>query len=138
MFLRRNVRARSCRRRNRRKETSVAPHNPNPLPDDAVEAAITRVLAAEATSRDAVARARVEAAEIAERTRGKARRLVAHTDLRIRAVRAAFNAHVAAEVAALEAQAAALGAAPVLTPAEAASVDKAAAALAHAMTGGST
>jgi vacuolar-type H+-ATPase subunit H len=114
----------------------VARENPKLLADDAVEAAITRVLAAEASARDAVARARGEAMEIAERAREKARRLGLSTDRRIRVLHAAFDAKVTAKVAALDAQAAALGTAHDLTPAEAASVERAVAELAGALTGG--
>ena len=77
--------------------------------NDAVEAAISRVLTAEVAARDAVARARSEAVEIAEEARETARRLGLHTDRRIRAVRAAFDAKGTTDVAAMEAQAVALG-----------------------------
>jgi hypothetical protein len=113
----------------------VAAHNPKLQSNDAVEAAIAQVLAAENAARAAVARARVEAAEIAEQARETARHLGLHTDRRLRAVRAAFDARGAAEVAVLEAQAAALGAAHDLTPAEVLRVERAVAALARAMTG---
>ena len=115
---------------------AVARENSKLLADDAVEAAITRVLAAEASARDAVARARGEAMEIAERARERARRLGLSTDRRIRVVHAALDAKVMAKVAALDAQAAALGAAHDLTPAEVASVGRAVADLAGALTGG--
>jgi hypothetical protein len=113
----------------------VAQDRPKLGPNDAVEAAIARVLDAEAAARDAVAGARREAAEIAEQAREQARRLGLHTDLRIRAVRAAFSAKTTAEVAALEAHAAALGAAPELTPAEVVRVARAVAALGGELTG---
>ncbi len=74
----------------------MVPDNPKLLLNDAVDAAITRVLTAEGAARDAVARAHGEAAEIAEQTRETARRLGLHTDLRIRAVRAAFDAKATA------------------------------------------
>ncbi|MEO8752902.1 MAG: hypothetical protein ABI624_09505 [Casimicrobiaceae bacterium] len=113
----------------------MAQGKPKPRPDDAVEAAIACVLEAEAVARAAVARAHAGAAEIAELARETARRLGLHTDDRIGAVRAAFTAKIAAEVAALEAQAAALGAAPELTAGELARVAHAVAALGGEMTG---
>ena len=70
----------------------MATDNPKLLSDDAVEAAITRVLQAEVAARDAVVRARGEATQIAERAREQARGLGLHTDRRIRRVRAAFVA----------------------------------------------
>ena len=105
-------------------------------PNDAVEAAISRVLTAEVAARDAVARARSEAVEIAEQARETARRLGLHTDRRIRAVRAAFDAKGTTDVAAMEAQAVALGVPHELTPVEVARVEQAVAALASALTGG--
>lgn len=114
----------------------MPPDSPKLGPNDAVEAAITHVLTAEVEARNAVARARGEAAAIAEQAREAARRLGVHTDGRIHAVRARFDARATAEVGALEAQAAALGAAHDLTPAEVSRVERAVAALASAMTGG--
>ena len=116
----------------------VAPDNLKPLPHDAVEAAITQVLEAEADARTAVVGARGEATQIAEQAREQARRLSVHTDRRIHRVRAAFTAKLTAEVAALEAEAAALGAEHELTPAEAARVDMAVVALAREMTESAT
>jgi len=114
----------------------VAPDNLKPLRDDAIEAAITRVLEAETAARADVVRARSEATEIAEHARQWARRLAVHTDLRIRMVRAAFARRVTAEVAALEAEADALSVAHDLTPEEVLRVETAVAALAQGMTGG--
>jgi hypothetical protein len=113
----------------------MAPDNSKRPPDDAVEAAIMRVLEAEASARDAVARTRNEAAETAELAREKARSLRLATDRRIRDVRGAFDARCAAEVAALEAEAAALRAAHDLTPSEIARMERAVTALADAITG---
>jgi hypothetical protein len=114
----------------------VAPDPPQPLPDAAIEAAITRVLDAETAARADVVCARGEATEIAEHARDWARRIAVHADRRIHRLRAAFAARVSAEVAALEAEADALGAAHVLTPAEIERVEKAVATLARDMTGG--
>jgi vacuolar-type H+-ATPase subunit H len=116
----------------------VPPDSPKPGSNDAVEAAITHVLRAEVEARDAVAHARGEAVAIAEQARETARRLGVHTEGRIHRLRAAFDAKATAEVAALEAEAAALGAAHDLTPAEISMVELAVAALAGALTGGSS
>jgi hypothetical protein len=112
----------------------VAPDNPNLLRNDAVEAAISRVLDAEVAARAAVAGARAEAIEIAERARETARRLALHTDRRIHRIRGAFAAMTAAQVAALETEGTALGVATTLTAAEVARVEAAVAALARALT----
>ena len=113
----------------------VSDENLNPLRNDAVEAAISRVLESEVAARANVAAARAAATEIAERARETARRLALHTDRRIHRIRDAFAVTTAAQVAALEAEAAALGVASGLTQAEAARVDAAVAALARALTG---
>jgi hypothetical protein len=112
----------------------VVSDNLNPLRNDAVEAAISRVLESEVSARAAVAGARTEATEIAERARESARRLALHTDRRIHRIRAAFAATTTAEVEGLEAQAAALSVDTELTPVEVARVEAAVAALARALT----
>jgi hypothetical protein len=112
----------------------MAPDSSNRPPDDAVEAAIMRVLEAEASAQEAVARARDEAAQIAELTRERARSLRLAIDRRIRTVRAAFDARCVAEVAALEAESAALGVAHNLTPTEVSGIESAVAALARTLT----
>ena len=127
---------RICVADSRMRKLSVAPDNLKPLRDDAIEAAITRVLEAEAAARSDIARARSEATEIAELARQRARGLAIHTDRRIRMVRAAFAARVTAEVAALEAEADALSVTHDLTPSEVAQVETAVAALARGMAGG--
>jgi len=115
----------------------VAPDNLHSLPDDAIEAAITRVLEAEAAARADIISARSEATEIAEQARERVRRLVVHTDRRIHNVRAAFADKTATVTAALEAEAASLSVVHDLTPAEVLRVEKAVAALARNLTGGS-
>ena len=115
----------------------MAPDNLHSLPDDAIEAAITRVLEAEAAARADVISARSEATEIGEAAREKARRLAVHIDRRIHSVRAAFAGKATAVTAALEAEAAALGVAHDLTPTEVLRVEKAVASLARGLTGGS-
>jgi hypothetical protein len=112
----------------------MAPDNSRTPSGDAVEAAIMRVLAAEATARDAIARSRDEAAAIAEQAREKARALRLVTDRRIGRLRAAFDARCTAEVAALEDEAAALAAPHDPSPAEVAGIERAVAALARALT----
>jgi len=106
----------------------------NSLPNDAVEAAIARVLESEVSARAKVAGARAEATAIAERARETARRLALHTDRRIHRIRAAFAVTTTAEIENLETRAAALGVATGLTPAEVAQVEAAVAALAQALT----
>jgi hypothetical protein len=112
----------------------MAPDSSNRPPDDAVEAAIMRVLEAEASAQDAVARARLEATHIAERSREEARGLRLVTDRRLRVVRTAFETQCATEVAALGAEAAALDVAHDLTPTEVSSIERAVASLAHTLT----
>ena len=114
----------------------MAPDDQKPLPDAAVETAITRVLQAEAAARDAVASARSAAGVIAEDARERVRRIAVATDRRIAAARAAFAARTGAEVAALDAQASALDAATISTADDVAKVEKAILALAASMTGG--
>lgn len=114
----------------------VALDSSKPLPDAVIEAAITRVLDAEASAHADVEAARIETLLIAEHARERARRLVASSDRRIRRIRAAFSAKVTLEVAALNAEAEALGVAHELSSAEVAQVDLAVAMLAGAMTGG--
>jgi len=106
----------------------------NPLRNDAVEAAISRVLESEVAARAAVTEAHAMATEIAERARDTARRLAVHTDRRIHRIRAAFATVTTAEVERLDAQAVALGVAAALTPTEVARVEAAVAALARALT----
>lgn len=114
----------------------MAPDDTQPLPVDAVEAAIMHVLQAEADARDAVADARSAAVAIDEAARERARRIGLVADRRIAAARAAFGAKTVAEVGALDAQAAALDAAGAPEPDEIARVERAVLALAAAMTGG--
>ena len=117
---------------------SRAPAMTNPdrlLADEAVEAAIARVLDAEHDAHDAVRAAERTAAAMAEAARAAARALAERTERRIRGVRAAFEARTAAEVAALDAAAAEAGARHDLTPDELARLDVAVATLAARLTG---
>jgi vacuolar-type H+-ATPase subunit H len=126
-----------CVAASRLRKLFVAPDNLHSLPDDAIEAAITHVLEAEAAARADIISACSEATEIAEEARERARRLAVHTDRRIHSMRAAFADKATAVTAALEAEAAALGVAHDLTPREVLRVEKAVAALARGLTGGS-
>jgi hypothetical protein len=114
----------------------LVPSNQVPPLDDAVESAITRVLDAEAAARDAIARARGEALEMAEQARARTRALSLRIDDRIRGIRAAFERKVSAQVAVLEAEAAALEARHDLAPGEIARLEQAVAALAAELAGG--
>jgi hypothetical protein len=105
-----------------------------PLADDIVETAIARVLDAEHAARDAARDAEERAAVMTEAARATARDIAERTERRIRAVRAAFEAHAAAEVAALDAEAADATRRHDLTPAELAQLDVAVAALAARLT----
>ena len=114
----------------------VASDQSNMPVDDVVETSIARVLDAEAAALDAIARARDDAAAIAERAREEVRRIGLRTDRRVGALRAAFKTSVAAEIALLESAATALAGIHELTPAEVERVDRAVRATAEALTGG--
>lgn len=75
-----------------------------PSPD----AAIARVLRAEADARAAVAAAQAQVGAMAEAARADARARSERTERRIRAVAAAFEVRTARELAAIEAEAAGL------------------------------
>ena len=75
-------------------------------PNDAVEAAIVRVLDAEHAARQAIAATEQAAVATIEEARAAARAVALRTEARIRAVRSAFERRTAAEVAALDAAAA--------------------------------
>ena len=74
----------------------------------AVDSAIEQVLRAEAAARVSIAAARTQAAQIAEQSRSAARATADRAQRRIRRLRAAVEARVAGEVAALDAEARAL------------------------------
>lgn len=84
------------------------PNPHDPAAERAVEAAIAHVLSAEDAARAAVVAAQAQAATSAEAARAAARTLAQRTAARIGAIRTAFEASVAAQVAALEAEGAAL------------------------------
>ena len=104
-------------------------------PDTAVEAAIARVLAAESGAKNAVAQAAHDADELDERSRAQARALADRTERRIRAVRRAFEAHVGAEIAAIDAQANTNDASEPLSPEDFPRLEHALASLAAELTG---
>jgi type II secretory pathway predicted ATPase ExeA len=108
------------------------------FPDDAVEAAIARVLDAEHSARDAVRDAGAAAAAMIEAARAAARTLAERTERRIGAVRARYEQKTTAEVVALDAEAAEVGAPHELTPDDLARLDAAVAELAARLTEGAT
>jgi hypothetical protein len=102
--------------------------------ETAVEAAITRVLSAERDAREAVAQATRDAAAMSENARGAARALAERTERRIGTVRAAFEAVVAADVAAIDADATAQDASQPLSADDLHRLERAIAALAAELT----
>jgi hypothetical protein len=71
--------------------------------DDAVEAAIARVLDAEHRAHDAITGAQEAAAAMIDASRAAARSLAERTERRIGTIRATFERHATAAVAALDA-----------------------------------
>jgi len=114
----------------------VFPHEP-PAPERAVEAAMARVLAAEAAARDSVALAQADAGHTGERSRAAVRAWAERTELRVRHLRAAFERAGDTEVAALQVQAENLSLPAEPGADEAARIDQAVARLAARLTGGS-
>jgi hypothetical protein len=72
-------------------------------PDDAVEAAIARVLDAEHGAHEAIAATQDAALAMIDAARATARGLAERTERRIGAIRAAFERHATAAVATLDA-----------------------------------
>lgn len=112
------------------------PNLHDPAAERAVEAAIAHVLSAEDAARAAVVAAQAQAATSAEAARAAARTLAQRTAARIGAIRTAFEASVAAQVAALEAEGAALVGTHALTARELAALGEAVARLAAELTEG--
>ena len=108
----------------------------NDAPRQAADAAIARVLAAERAARVAVEHARTEVAALAENTRADARALAERTERRIRAVVEASGRKLAVEQAEIDAQALRLDAPQPLSDGERALLQRAVAALAHELVGG--
>jgi hypothetical protein len=98
--------------------------------NDAAEAAIARVLAAERARREAVAQARLEAGRIAETGRLAEHSLAERTERRIRAVVGAFERDLAERLAEIEAEAAQVAQPQPIRPGELASLQRAVRALA--------
>lgn len=86
--------------------------------NDAAEAAIARVLAAEREGRAAVERARLEVGRIEESARRADRAVAERTERRIRAVVAAFERELAEQLAEIEAAAARVASPQSLGPSE--------------------
>lgn len=99
-----------------------------------VEAAIARVLGAEQDAREAIDRARDEAAAIEEAARDAARRLEQRTDRRILRVRAAFERSLASALGDFDREAQQAQAPQALGDSERAAVEAAVARLAEALT----
>ena len=99
------------------------------------DAAIARVLAAEAAARDDVATAEREAEALRDDARRRARRIAERGERRTRDARRRHEAAVAREVARLEAESDAQGHAQPLTDADRARIERAVAAVAAMLTG---
>jgi hypothetical protein len=101
-----------------------------------VEAAITRVLAAERNAREATAEATRDAEARDELARADARALTERTERRIRKIHAAVEARISAEVAAIENQCAVQDESSALAPEDLRRVELAVAAVAAELTCG--
>ena len=102
-----------------------------------VERAIARVLEAERSAREAIAGARRDAVAMDERARAAARAVAERTERRVARVRERFEQRIAAEVAALDAVAAALDRRFEPDPQDVAALEQAVAWLAAQLTEGS-
>jgi hypothetical protein len=103
--------------------------------NDPADAAMARVLGVEREARDAIARAKVDAQHIAEQSRGTVRRLGERTEERVRCIVAAFERTLAAQVAAIDADVAALDVPQPIAPDDRARLEHAVAALARQLAG---
>ena len=103
--------------------------------NDAVQAAIAEVLAAERDARDAIGRARLEVNHIDEAARAAARSVAEHTERRVRAVAHAFEHQLVRQLAAIDAQASLLDVAQPLASEETAALERAVRALARKLIG---
>jgi hypothetical protein len=103
--------------------------------NDPADAAMARVLAVEREARIAIARANADVAQIADRARGAARRLVERTEQRVRCIAAAFERELAAQVAAIDAEIAALDVPQPITHEDRAHLERAVEALARQLAG---
>jgi vacuolar-type H+-ATPase subunit H len=106
-------------------------------PSDAdVDAAISRVLAAEQAAREAIAATERESDALIDAARADARAIGERTERRIRVARERFEAKVEQEVDAIRREAAALETRHVPTADEVARVERAVRTLAAELTGG--
>lgn len=103
--------------------------------NDAVQAAIAEVLAAERDARDAIGRARLEVNAIDESARAEARRVAERTERRARAVADAFERELARRLAAIDAEASQLDIAQPLAGEETAALQRALRAVARKLIG---
>ena len=103
--------------------------------NEAAQAAIAEVLAAERDARDAIGRARLEVNGIDEAARAAARALAERTERRVRAVVDAFERQLGGQLAAIDAQALQLDIAQPLASAETAALQRAVRALAQDLIG---
>lgn len=101
----------------------------------AADAAIARVLGAEREARRSIEQARAETDEIAEQARRSARQTTERAERRIRCVTLAFERDLAARLAAIDAEGAALDQAAPLVADERARLQAAVAALARQLAG---
>ena len=103
--------------------------------NDAVQAAIAEVLAAERDARAAIGRARLEVNAIDENARAVARRVAERTERRARAVVDAFERELSRRLAALDAEASQLDLAQPLMGEETAALQRALRTLARNLIG---
>ncbi len=103
-------------------------------PDDAVEAAIARVLDGEHAARDAIAATQAAAAAMIDAARASTRALAERTERRIGAIRALFERHATEAVAALDATGHEAEMCDVLTAEDVARLDASVSALAAHLT----
>jgi len=103
--------------------------------NDAVQAAIAEVLAAERDAREAIGRARLEVNTIDEDARAAARRVAERTERRARAVVHAFERELSRRLAAIDAEASQLGVAQPLSGEETAALQQALHAVARQLIG---
>ena len=92
--------------------------------NDATEAAIARVLAAEREAREAVEQARLEVGRVAESARLADRAVAERTERRVRAVVSAFERELAERLAEIEAAAAQVASPQPLLPDEMAALQR--------------
>ena len=103
---------------------------------DPAESAIAAVLRAERDAGLAIEASRSEAAHLAEAARASARTLADRTERRIRAIVGAFERYLAARLAGIDADGAAVATPHLLTAEERADLQRAVARLARELIGG--